>query len=68
MSTGTCALRGRLSGGARDKFAMRGVLSGVVCCAGEHPAPRGVGQIHALLRSFFILLSVLSVVSHAPED
>ena len=28
--------------GARDKFAMHGVLSGVVCCEGEHPTPRGV--------------------------
>ena len=57
-----CALRGRLSErGTRDKFAVHGVLSCVVCSEGEHPTPRGVDRSMQFLRSFFILFSVLFV-------
>ena len=57
MFTETCAQRSQLSErGARDEFEMHGVLSGVVCCEGEHPTLRDVGRsLHS--RSF--ILSIL---------
>ena len=47
--------------GARNEFAMHGVLSGVVCCEGEHPTPRGwidPCTLEVILYSAFSVVSV----------